>query len=691
MATNFKDISEKVFNLLKGHGFDLRTFNKEGKVVIDPQEGTRFVSDEPNILVRVDDMEKEISLQTSEDFADHNLRNLLKELAQDSLLSFDFRVFDKKLKPKGEEIDVARRQEIDMNEEINLLKRLSGIEENTKVHEEEQLNELAPLAYGAWIIGTRIVAGVARYALRNPAKTFIATDVIDGDLDNTKDAIEWVGDTVLPEVMPDAWEPIIDAIQKYALPVSAVAAAVYGGVKLKKYLNKLKKKAEEEKRNAFIDQQMQTEDSDINEVKMIKTRVGEMPVNADGSALSFSDYYNWEMKTSKDKPKPNIISQRYGIYKADHQQFAESNNKPAVPYSKSVEKDLADRMFAKTNMADLDKEAMKGRPKGKEESPFDRYMRHMDPVRKAQKKESVTEASLGRMTGSRKSSYQPLADNVKIIVRHNKEVNEEVRGARSRNIHSILIQRGEEKFKMAENNLSAARAMARHLHNGGETFDEIGESITEMSREFKKLKEFIQYVRKAKLVNEANEEFVTMAMENINDIKTNLKRLSGVKSYANAVESVLSYNNVEILQDNLDLESKFTETHFDDKVANVMDSLKAMSSRKKSFENKIVKAIQSETFANIKDLLSENDIVDFETPHGKLGHQVSQLGYSAQDNTLANYLHGISGKISAGGQLNQFEYGTIKSCLLSAGQHNVKTAPVDVEESYEAFIDQFVE
>jgi hypothetical protein len=293
------------------------------------------------------------------------------------------------------------------------------------------------------------------------------------------------------------------------------------------------------------------------------------------------------------------------------------------------------------------------------------------------------------MTGSRKSSYQPLADNVKIIVRHNKEVNEEVRGARSRNIHSILIQRGEEKFKMAENNLSAARAMARHLHNGGETFDEIGESITEMSREFKKLKEFIQYVRKAKLVNEANEEFVTMAMENINDIKTNLKRLSGVKTYANAVESVLGYNNVEILQDNLDLESKFTETHFDDKVANVMDSLKAMSSRKKSFENKIVKAIESETFANIKDLLSENDIVDFETPHGKLGHQVSQLGYSAQDNTLSNYLHSISSKISAGGQLNQFEYGTIKSCLLGAGQHNVQSAPMNVEESYEAFMDRF--
>ena len=53
-----------------------------------------------------------------------------------------------------------------------------------------------------------------------------------------------------------------------------------------------------------------------------------------------------------------------------------------------------------------------------------------------------------------------------------------------------------------------------------------------------------------------------MAIENINDIRTNLKRLSGVKTYANAVETVRNYNNVEILQDDLDLESKFTETHF---------------------------------------------------------------------------------------------------------------------------------
>ena len=302
----------------------------------------------------------------------------------------------------------------------------------------------------------------------------------------------------------------------------------------------------------------------------------------------------------------------------------------------------------------------------------------------------VKEASLGKMTGSRKSSYQPLTDSVKIIVRHNKEVNEEVRGARSRNIHSILIQRGEEKFKMAENNLTAARAMARHLHNGGETFDAIGESITEMSREYKKLKEFVRYVNNAKLVNETNQEFVTLAMENIDNIKSTFKKLSGVKSYATAIESVSDYNNVELLQDDIDLESKFTETHFDDKVANAMDSLKAMASRKQSFESKITNAIALESFEGVKDLLKETDLMEFETISQQLGHKVSSLGYSAKDQTLGNYLHSISSKLNAGGQLSQFEYGAIKSSLLSAGQHNVQSTPITATESYEAFLDQFI-
>ena len=58
---------------------------------------------------------------------------------------------------------------------------------------------------------------------------------------------------------------------------------------------------------------------------------------------------------------------------------------------------------------------------------------------------------------------------------------------------------------------------------------------------------------------------------------------------------------------------------------------------------------------------------------------------------VGNYLHSISSKLNAGGHLNQFEYGGVTSCLLSAGQHNVQSAPMTASESYEAFMDRFVD
>lgn len=295
----------------------------------------------------------------------------------------------------------------------------------------------------------------------------------------------------------------------------------------------------------------------------------------------------------------------------------------------------------------------------------------------------------GTMTGSSKTSYQGL-DNVKIVVKHKKPVNEEIRGARSRNIHSIFIQRGDERFKMSENNLSAARAMARHIQKGGEIFDTIGTNITEMAREYRKLQEFVRYVRSANLINETNEEFVNIALENISSIRGTFKKLAGTKTYASTVNEVEYRNSVEILEDDIDLESKFTETHFDDRVSGVVDTIKNAMARRKSFESRIHEAIAKESFSGLKDLISENDSLDFTTPHAKLGYQVGQMSIASNDAMLGNYLNGISKKLHGGQSLNQFEYSTIKSCLLSANEPRMKTSVAESAESrYERFLEQF--
>ena len=83
MATNKKQVSEKIFSLLKGFGYEVKTFDVEGNNQVNPQESTRFVVDEPNIIVRLDLNKNSIVLNTSEDLSDHKIRPMIKELSKD--------------------------------------------------------------------------------------------------------------------------------------------------------------------------------------------------------------------------------------------------------------------------------------------------------------------------------------------------------------------------------------------------------------------------------------------------------------------------------------------------------------------------------------------------------------------------------------------------------------------------------
>ena len=126
MAVNLEQISEKVFNLLKGFGFDVQSFDKKGKLSIDPQQSTRFVVEDPNVLVRIDRSTDTIILNTSNDLSEHKIRNMLKELANDYLLNFDYKVFDKKLKAKGEQADIVKNSEKDMADVMEGFGTMSG-------------------------------------------------------------------------------------------------------------------------------------------------------------------------------------------------------------------------------------------------------------------------------------------------------------------------------------------------------------------------------------------------------------------------------------------------------------------------------------------------------------------------------------------------------------------------------------
>jgi hypothetical protein len=151
-------------------------------------------------------------------------------------------------------------------------------------------------------------------------------------------------------------------------------------------------------------------------------------------------------------------------------------------------------------------------------------------------------------------------------------------------------------------------------------------------------------------------------------------------------------DQTEIMEDDVGIQDQFTEKYFDNRVADVIPTLLTLNYKRKTFENHIRSIIQKETFSNLKDMLHENDIMDFTDPAAKLSHQISQLGYAATDDKLSQYLQEISKKVQVGKAINQFEYGTVKSCLLAASsQHQTQRSDLatSISENYSRFLDQF--
>ena len=155
-----------------------------------------------------------------------------------------------------------------------------------------------------------------------------------------------------------------------------------------------------------------------------------------------------------------------------------------------------------------------------------------------------TMESYGKPYGYSKTSYQDLKDS-KIIIKHKKAVDEEVRGSRSRNIQAIYLENGAgERFQYPNNHLAGARAMLRHVKEGGTPYDDFGQHIIEQSKELGDLYKFERWVNKNGLV-EGNDDIVEAVKEQKNKIREHVKKLQS-QSYYEACSCEYKHNKQTI-------------------------------------------------------------------------------------------------------------------------------------------------
>jgi hypothetical protein len=148
-----------------------------------------------------------------------------------------------------------------------------------------------------------------------------------------------------------------------------------------------------------------------------------------------------------------------------------------------------------------------------------------------------TAMSESKLHGTSKTSYQPVGE-ANIIIKHSKPVNYELPAGRTLNIESIYIESANgERFKYPYKHLAGARAMARHVANGGNTYDSIGQHISGLSEELSKLRQFKNYTQRNNIVSETLDEVKDRVLDRITSVKKEIESLQKQGYYETFKES----------------------------------------------------------------------------------------------------------------------------------------------------------
>lgn len=143
------------------------------------------------------------------------------------------------------------------------------------------------------------------------------------------------------------------------------------------------------------------------------------------------------------------------------------------------------------------------------------------------KDKEITES----LDGSSMRSYYKLP-RAKMVIVHKGKVQENVRGARTRNIKEIFVECNGERKRMSTNNIHAAQAMTRHLHEGGQYNDKFGSHIESVANDLELLKSLY-----SELQISSKNHYAGKTLNYINTLKNNLQQTGLPKGYHQQIQN----------------------------------------------------------------------------------------------------------------------------------------------------------
>jgi hypothetical protein len=216
------------------------------------------------------------------------------------------------------------------------------------------------------------------------------------------------------------------------------------------------------------------------------------------------------------------------------------------------------------------------------------------------------------MYGTKNVSYQKL-ENTRLIVKHSQRLNDDMApGARSRNIAGLFVENADgERFKYPFIHLAGARAMQRHVANGGLPYDAIGESIIKMSEEIAQLKSFGNYVNRNDLMNTNNNDIVERSSAALNGLREQLARLSKQAHYEAYKENFQAQQPMDVPQEVVEqFTDQFTVKNFKEDIKGVFPVLYRLMKESELGYDDIVAMTQPEAASESLDVEKSQDEFD---------------------------------------------------------------------------------
>lgn len=221
------------------------------------------------------------------------------------------------------------------------------------------------------------------------------------------------------------------------------------------------------------------------------------------------------------------------------------------------------------------------------------------------------DARLGLAEGyhpmGKKASYNDAVPNVKIILQHNRSLEEGEQ--RYRNVAKIFLENQEgERFLAPTNKPGLARVYARHIAEGGLPNDEKWNHIKSICEDYSKMAGFVRATRKGQF-NESAQELVQEGINHYNSLRETLHKLTGHRGYQAYFESW----SPPLMEDELDesINELFVQEMVDPRIESAMPILSRLKKPVSEMEEVDTLAEWADDVINEKLELDEGDVIKF--------------------------------------------------------------------------------